>query len=97
VANAYHELRDLAAPNHVHLLLEAAVTLAPELPAQRTAGLGAVGARVGVGGAQMFSLFGEALPAARLKCFCGISDSTTNLILTELDHGNNFDAAVKKA
>ena len=29
--------------------------------------------------------------------FRGILNSTTNLILTEMEHGNNFDAAVKKA
>ena len=50
-----------------------------------------------MGGAPIFSLFREALPAARLMRFRGILNSTTNLILTEMEHGNTFDAAVKKA
>jgi homoserine dehydrogenase len=50
-----------------------------------------------MGGAPIFSLFREALPAARLRRFRGILNSTTNLILTEMEHGNNFKAAVKKA
>jgi homoserine dehydrogenase len=50
-----------------------------------------------MGGAPIFSLFREALPAARLERFRGILNSTTNLILTEMEHGSNFEAAVKKA
>jgi homoserine dehydrogenase len=50
-----------------------------------------------VGGAPIFSLFREALPAARLERFRGILNSTTNLILTEMERGNSFEAAVKKA
>ena len=50
-----------------------------------------------MGGAPIFSLFREALPAARLESFRGILNSTTNLILTEMEHGNSFEAAVKKA
>ena len=50
-----------------------------------------------MGGAPIFLLFREALPAAKLMRFRGILNSTTNLILTEMEHGNNFDAAVKKA
>ena len=50
-----------------------------------------------MGGAPIFSLFREALPAARLERFRGILNSTTNLILTEMEHGNSFEAAVKKA
>ncbi len=75
VVYAYHELRDLAAANHVRFLFEAAV----------------------MGGAPIFSLFREALPAARLERFRGILNSTTNLILTEMEQGNSFEAAVKKA
>lgn len=75
VVYAYHELRDLAAANHVRFLFEAAV----------------------MGGAPIFSLFREALPAARLERFRGILNSTTNLILTEMERGNSFEAAVKKA
>jgi homoserine dehydrogenase len=50
-----------------------------------------------MGGAPVFSLFREALPAARLMRFRGILNSTTNLILTEMENGNSFEAAVKKA
>jgi homoserine dehydrogenase len=50
-----------------------------------------------MGGAPIFSLFREALPAAKLMRFRGILNSTTNLILTEMEQGNSFEAAVKKA
>ncbi|MCS6910774.1 MAG: homoserine dehydrogenase [Anaerolineales bacterium] len=50
-----------------------------------------------MGGAPVFSLFREALPAANLKRFRGILNSTTNLILTEMERGLSFDEAVKKA
>jgi homoserine dehydrogenase len=50
-----------------------------------------------MGGAPIFSLFREALPAANLKRFRGILNSTTNLILTEMEKGLSFDAAVKEA
>ena len=75
--HAYHELRDLAAANHVRSrsVHEAAV----------------------MGGAPIFSLFREALPAARLERFRGILNSTTNSILTEMENGTNYEAAVNKA
>ncbi len=50
-----------------------------------------------MGGAPIFSLFREALPAAHLHRFRGILNSTTNLILTEMENGLTFDQAVKKA
>lgn len=50
-----------------------------------------------MGGAPIFSLFREALPACNLKRFRGILNSTTNLILTEMEHGLSYAAAVKKA
>jgi homoserine dehydrogenase len=50
-----------------------------------------------MGGAPIFSLFREALPAAKLIRFRSILNSITNLILTEMEEGNNFDAAVRKA
>jgi homoserine dehydrogenase len=50
-----------------------------------------------MGGAPIFSLFREALPAANLKRFRGILNSTTNLILTEMEAGLSFEQAVKKA
>lgn len=50
-----------------------------------------------MGGAPIFSLFRGALPAANLLRFRGILNSTTNLILTEMENGESFDAAVRKA
>jgi homoserine dehydrogenase len=48
-------------------------------------------------GAPIFSLFRETLPAARLKSFRGILNSTTNLILTHMEAGESFEEAVKYA
>ena len=50
-----------------------------------------------MGGAPIFSLFREALPAARLLSFRGILNSTTNLMLTAMEQGASFDQAVKQA
>lgn len=48
-------------------------------------------------GAPIFSLFREALPAAQLKSFKAVLNSTTNLILTRMEAGEAFEAAVKYA
>jgi homoserine dehydrogenase len=48
-------------------------------------------------GAPIFSLFRESLPASSLKAFHGILNSTTNLILTRMEDGDSFDAAVAYA
>lgn len=48
-------------------------------------------------GAPIFSLFRGALPAAQLKAFKGILNSTTNLILTRMEDGESFEQAVKYA
>ncbi len=48
-------------------------------------------------GAPIFSLFRSALPGATLNSFRGILNSTTNLILTRMETGESFDAAVKYA
>ncbi len=48
-------------------------------------------------GAPIFSLWRTALPAARLRAFRGILNSTTNLILTLMERGETFDAAVTHA
>ena len=48
-------------------------------------------------GAPIFSLFRGALPAARLLSLRGVLNSTTNLILTRMEQGESFDAAVKYA
>jgi homoserine dehydrogenase len=48
-------------------------------------------------GAPIFSLWREALPGAELNSFRGVLNSTTNLILTRMESGEAFDAAVKYA
>jgi homoserine dehydrogenase len=48
-------------------------------------------------GAPIFSLFRATLPAARLNSFRAILNSTTNLILSRMEAGESFDAAVKYA
>jgi len=47
-------------------------------------------------GAPIFSLFRQ-LTAVHLKSFRGILNSTTNLILTDMENGISFDDSVKKA
>ncbi len=48
-------------------------------------------------GAPIFSLFREAIPAAQLRSFRGVLNSTTNLILTRMESGESFDDAVRYA
>jgi homoserine dehydrogenase len=48
-------------------------------------------------GAPIFSLFRTALPGAQLLAFKGILNSTTNLILTRMEGGEDFDQAVAYA
>jgi homoserine dehydrogenase len=48
-------------------------------------------------GAPIFSLFRSSLPGARLIGFRGILNSTTNLILSRMEKGENFENAVKHA
>ena len=45
-------------------------------------------------GAPIFSLFRGPLPAAELRGFNGILNSTTNLILERMEQGRTFDEAV---
>ncbi|UCH61142.1 MAG: homoserine dehydrogenase [Anaerolineales bacterium] len=45
-------------------------------------------------GAPIFSLFRTALPAARVRAFQGILNSTTNLILCRMETGESFHQAV---
>ena len=47
-------------------------------------------------GVPIFSLFDQ-LPAIHLQGFHGILNSTTNVILSEMEQGLSFDAALKKA
>jgi homoserine dehydrogenase len=48
-------------------------------------------------GAPIFSLFPRALPAVELRGFCGLLNSTSNVVLTEMEKGLSLDQAVKKA
>ena len=48
-------------------------------------------------GAPIFSLFRQALPAAQLRTFRGVLNSTTNLILTRMESGESFEQAVAYA
>src|SRR5947209_2306388 len=45
----------------------------------------------------VFSLFRETLPAARLRAFGGVLNSTTTLILEEIPAGRTFDEGVRRA
>jgi len=48
-------------------------------------------------GAPIFSLWRETLPAAKLSSFRGILNSTTNLILTQMEAGQTYDQALAHA
>ena len=45
-------------------------------------------------GAPVFSLFRTTLPGARLNSLYGVLNSTTNMILTRMEQGESFEAAV---
>jgi homoserine dehydrogenase len=48
-------------------------------------------------GVPIFSLFPLGLPATELRGFSGVLNSTTNVVLTEVERGRSFDEAVKRA
>lgn len=48
-------------------------------------------------GVPIFSLFPHGLPATNLNGFSGVLNSTTNLVLTEIEKGHSFDEAIKHA
>ncbi len=50
-----------------------------------------------MGGAPIFSLFRETRPALELLRFRGLLNSTTSVILSEMEAGRSFEAAVKRA
>jgi len=48
-------------------------------------------------GVPIFSMFPAGLPAAELHGFSGVLNSTTNVVLTEIEKGLSFDAAIRRA
>ena len=48
-------------------------------------------------GAPIFSMFPSGLPATELRGFSGVLNSTTNVVLTEIEKGLSFDEAVRRA
>jgi homoserine dehydrogenase len=48
-------------------------------------------------GVPVFSLFPLGLPAVELRGFSGVLNSTTNVVLTEVEKGRSFQEAVKRA
>jgi homoserine dehydrogenase len=48
-------------------------------------------------GVPLFSMFGLGLPAMEVKGFAGVLNSTTNVVLTEIERGRSFDEGVKRA
>jgi homoserine dehydrogenase len=48
-------------------------------------------------GVPVFSLFRDAMPAAKVHAFHGILNSTTNVVLEQIEQGLSLDTAVKKA
>src|SRR5919107_6241723 len=47
--------------------------------------------------APVFSLFRETLPAAKIRGFSGVFNSTTNIILETMEAGRSFAEGVKTA
>jgi homoserine dehydrogenase len=50
-----------------------------------------------MGGSPIYSLFRETLPAANIKRFRGLLNSTTSTILQTIETGSSFDEGVKRA
>jgi len=48
-------------------------------------------------GAPIFSLFPMGLPATDLRGFCGVLNSTTNVVLTEIEKGRSLEEALRRA
>jgi homoserine dehydrogenase len=48
-------------------------------------------------GVPIFSMFPLGLPATDLRGFSGVLNSTTNVVLTEIEKGKSFDEAIKRA
>src|SRR5262249_5697501 len=45
----------------------------------------------------IFSMFPLGLPATEIRGFSGVLNSTTNVVLTEIEKGRSFDEAVRRA
>ena len=48
-------------------------------------------------GVPIFSLFPLGLPATELRGFTGVLNSTTNVVLTEMEKGRSFEEAMRRA
>jgi homoserine dehydrogenase len=48
-------------------------------------------------GVPIFSLFPLGLPATEVRGFSGVLNSTTNVVLTEVEKGRSFDEAIRRA
>ena len=48
-------------------------------------------------GVPIFSLFAQGLPAMEVRGFSGVLNSTTNVVLTEVERGRSFDEGIKRA
>lgn len=48
-------------------------------------------------GVPIFSLFSQGLPVVELRAFSGVLNSTTNVVLTEVERGRSFEEGVKRA
>jgi homoserine dehydrogenase len=48
-------------------------------------------------GVPVFSMFPHGLPATDIRGFSGVLNSTTNVVLTEIEKGRSMDEAVKRA
>jgi homoserine dehydrogenase len=48
-------------------------------------------------GVPVFSMFPHGLPATEIRGFSGVLNSTTNVVLTEIEKGRTMDEAIKRA
>ena len=48
-------------------------------------------------GVPIFSLFSHGLPATELRGFSGVLNSTSNVVLSEVEKGRSFEEAIKRA
>ena len=48
-------------------------------------------------GVPIFSMFPLGLPAMEIRGFSGVLNSTTNVVLTEIEKGRSFDEAIRRA